>query len=196
MVTIIIIALFAAYSILFIASMSVGNKLYPKASGLQKLGAKLFNAKQKQLSSNKVFVLFDKKIQQGATFAPTLILTFLILVKSVGMLILGATGLSLVMIPLQGILTSALINYSKNNGHAVEGIRKAIFPQFITQIYLTLIGNLIGLKLLFDRYTSEIDQLFASTVFLLSVLVPLISSAITAYIEVSYFKENRESILS
>lgn len=190
-----IIALFAAYSILFMASMIIGNRVYPNSLSLQKLGKKLLTAKQKQLSSNKVFVLFDKKIQEGATLTPTLILTFLILVKSVGMLILGATGLSLVMIPLQGTLTSALTQYSKKNGHSIEGIRKALFPQFITQIHLTLIGNLIGLKLIFDLYTNEIDQFFASTTFLFSLLIPLISSAITAYVEVNYFKENRESIL-
>ncbi len=177
------------------ASMIIGNRVYPNSLSLQKLGKKLLTAKQKQLSSNKVFVLFDKKIQEGATLTPTLILTFLILVKSVGMLILGATGLSLVMIPLQGTLTSALTQYSKKNGHSIEGIRKALFPQFITQIHLTLIGNLIGLKLIFDLYTNEIDQFFASTTFLFSLLIPLISSAITAYVEVNYFKENRESIL-
>lgn len=193
---IIIIALLPAYSLLFIASILIGNRVYPNSSGLQKLGAKLFIAKQKQLSNNKVFALFDKKIQQGATFAPMLILTFLILLKSVGMLILGATGLSLLMVPLQGILTSALINYSKNNGLFDEGIRKAIFPQFITQIHLTLVGNLIGLKFILGLYANEINQLFTSTVFLLSLLVPLISSAVTAYIEVNYFKENRESTLS
>lgn len=192
----VIIILTATYSILFLSSLTIGERTYTGSLRLQKLGAHLFAAKQKQLTSNKVFAIFDKKIQEGSTLAPTLILTILILLKSVGMLLAGIVGLSLLIVPVQGVLTAALTEYSKEKGHPIKGIRKAIFPQFITQTHLTIIGNLIGLKLILDLHTGDIDQFFGSAIFLLTLLIPLISSAITAYVEVNYYRENLDSLFN
>jgi len=137
-------------------------------------------------------MIFDEKIGQGSTFQPRVILSFMILIKSFGMLLLGIVGLSLMIMPIQGVLMSALVEQSREKLELKEGFSKAILPQFITQLHLTIIGNLVGIEHFTDFYPDQVKALLNHPLLLASFLIPLAASWITAGIEVNFYKNNRD----
>ncbi len=94
--------------------------------------------------------------------------------------------------PVQGVLMSSLIEQSREKLELKEGFSKAILPQFITQLHLTIIGNLLGIEHFTDYYPDQVRTILNHPLLLTSFLIPLAASWVTARIEVNFYKDNRD----
>lgn len=190
----IITLFFFTHLLLFLLSFFLPVKYLKEQKWFQELGKKLVSVKEKQLRTNPVLKYFDKAVEQGTTGKARFIIFSLILLKCLGMVFIAVIGISLVIVPVQALMTATLFERIKLKGISQETLSRVMSFQLATMLTATVAGNLIGWRIFIDRM--PLTDALESELYIIVIagLAVLLTSWITATKEVRFYEANKTLI--
>ncbi len=185
--------LLVGHSLLFAFGWWIGGLIYSKNKLLQKSGKKLIETKTKALQTNPVIRQFAHKVENGQLTNASVFLFFLITVKSIGMILLGFVGLSILVMPFQGSMMLAMVREMQNSDLKPDRqFYSVTISQLFAHLSLGVIGNWLGYRYFLVDNASlrliEFDWLFP----LIGLFI--ITAGIAAHNETRFFQRNKTLI--
>ncbi|GAB5527847.1 MAG: hypothetical protein Roseis2KO_57190 [Roseivirga sp.] len=191
MSSLIIQLFFISQLFLFLLGFFLPIRYFKKQDWFQTTGKKLIAAKEKQLRTNPLLKYFVRKVEEGAVLQARLIIATLICLKSIAMGVIAIVGISLIIIPIQALMTATLYEQVKLKGIAEESLSSVTGLQLATMLIATVAGNLIGWRVFVDDLTFTAALHGEHYAITLMMVVMLILSWFTASREVRFYKKNK-----
>ena len=185
---------FLIHILLFVLFYYVSGKFLESKAWFLSLGEKLFKAKEKQLGNNALLKAFARAVENESIYKARFIIFSLVLLKSIGMALLGFVGMSFIMVPIQAIMMAALMQKTSQAGVPEADLFSVTGIQLAAMTTATVLGNFMG-------WRHFVDRLWFNTIFdrdfyliLIASLVLITLSWFTAYKEVNFYKANKRLI--
>ncbi|GEM_PF-3042871 len=184
----------SAHLVLYLLCFFLLPRLFKNRNGYKSLGEKLMAAKEKQLKTNPLLRYFSRSVEQQNIGIARCIIAGLIFLKAMAMALVGITGATLILVPVQAVMMASLTRQIQKRGIPNEDLSRVTGFQLATMIIGAATGNLIGWRLFIDdlTLTTTLNQEFNAIIIML--LAMLFLSWLTAGREVKFYRNNQRLI--
>ena len=188
------VASVAVHWVLFLVGYRVVKPLMPGSKGLQRLGVKLVSAKKTQLNKNPLLRKFSVAVEENRIGLAQMLIGSLIALKGLGMALIGFVFAGLLVVPVQGVMTAALIYEMEKQPYPQRAVHQTIMLQLLSMLCFNALGNIIGLawwqEELGIAFTSSNPGYIGSVLILVGILLAFRA----ARKEVEFFRQYRSLI--
>ena len=189
-----IFGLILLHLILFQLGLKVGGNSYDSSNWRKRLGQKLMDTKKIQLQKNPLLKRFAQLMEQEKTVKGQLLLALLIWLKSLGMVLIGLVGLTLLLVPVQGVMMACLLRNASDSGLDGKTMVSVMLIQLIAQLLLGAWGNRIGWALFMDGGMASLEGTGMMTWALFSLVLSIVLITLTAAMEARFYQANQRLI--
>ncbi len=179
---------------LFAIGWWVGKAIYNKSPRLQNLGRTILEKKHEGLSKNPILKLFTQQVNKNNLTTAGSILFALIAIKSVGMILVGFVGISLLLMIVQGMIMYALIAQMQHTGLTDRSVFLVMSTQLLSHLSLGIVGNWAGYQYFLKNLPISDMGILEWPAFSVLVLVFLVTTVITAWKETLFYQRNKALI--